>query len=89
MEIANYTHALICTPKEFHANLPSHGFDVAHLETQSSLSCKHVEYAKRHIKPRFLVQIVGGMFDIALVRRILLGHNKSFVVANVDRDPGG
>jgi len=79
--VVNFTHVQLMTPSELRATLPGHGFRVVALTTTSELSYKGVEYASRVITFAPAARAVGAIFDHPLTRRCLLGHNKTFVVA--------
>jgi 2-polyprenyl-3-methyl-5-hydroxy-6-metoxy-1,4-benzoquinol methylase len=80
-QICNFTHLQLLTRRELCAYLPRFGYDVVHSETYSELSYAGVEYARRVIKWKFAAEMVGNVFDHPLTRRMLLGDNKTLVVA--------
>ena len=80
-EIVSFTHVQLCSPDEIRATLPAHGFEVESIEDASELSYKGAEYVGRHVKPRFLANWIGALFDTPIFRRVVLGNNKAFVVA--------
>jgi cyclopropane fatty-acyl-phospholipid synthase-like methyltransferase len=52
-----------------------------HAETFSALSYAGYEYAQHFIKVQPLARLIGVVFDQPKLRAVLLGHNKTFIVA--------
>ena len=56
-------------------------FREAHAETFSALSYAGYEYAQNFTKVQPLARLIGTVFDQPKLRAVLLGHNKTFIVA--------
>jgi 2-polyprenyl-3-methyl-5-hydroxy-6-metoxy-1,4-benzoquinol methylase len=79
--ICSYTHLQLMTGSEVRATIPRYGFQVMHAETFSALSYAGYEYAQHFIKVQPLAHLIGAVFDQPKLRAVLLGHNKTFIVA--------
>lgn len=79
--VVSFTHVQLMTPSELRATLQGHGFQVVALQTSSELAYRGVEYAQRIVPFAPLARAVGAVFDHPVARRHLLGHNKTFLVA--------
>ncbi len=82
-QICNFTHLQLMTAAELRHTLPNHGFEVVHFRTLSELSYKGVAYADRVFPWRPVAKAVGALFDNKRVRKVLLGDNKTFVLARL------
>jgi 2-polyprenyl-3-methyl-5-hydroxy-6-metoxy-1,4-benzoquinol methylase len=80
-QICNFTHLQLMTPDEMKATLPRLGFRIREITTLSALSYSGEVYAKRFL-PGLAAKLVGEVFDHPAARRILLGNNKTVVIAS-------
>jgi 2-polyprenyl-3-methyl-5-hydroxy-6-metoxy-1,4-benzoquinol methylase len=82
-QICNFGHLQLLSKAELLHTLPAHGFTVDHAETLSELSYKGAAYARRVFAWAPLAKTVGALFDSKPFRRVVLGNNKTFVVARM------
>ena len=82
-QICNFTHLQLMTPDELRHSLEAQGFTIQHLTGFSELSYRGVAYAERLIGWKAGAKVVGALFDNAYFRRMLLGKNKTFAVAQI------
>ena len=80
-QVCDFSHLQLMTPRELRQELRMQGFEVLHVESLSELSYAGAVYAKRLIPSERLAGWVGSAFEWRPFRRIVLGHNKTFVVA--------
>ena len=80
-QVCDFSHLQLMTPRELRQELRMQGFEVLHVESLSELSYAGAVYAKRLTPSERLAGWVGSAFEWRPFRRIVLGHNKTFVVA--------
>jgi SAM-dependent methyltransferase len=80
-QVCDFSHLQLMTPRELRQELRMQGCDVLHSESLSELSYAGAVYARRLIPSRRLAALIGSAFDMRPFRRIVLGTNKTFVVA--------
>ena len=80
-QVCDFSHLQLMTARELRYELRMQGFDVLHAESLSELSYAGAVYARRLISSERLAGWVGSAFERRPFRRIVLGNNKTFVVA--------
>ena len=80
-QVCDFSHLQLMTARELRHELGMRGFEVLHSESLSELSYAGAVYARRLIPSDRLAGWVGSAFDRRPLRRIVLGNNKTFVVA--------